>query len=538
MTVDEVQAKLEGLKKKYIPFTDFNFENDLSIEEYIYRIGKWFKSLLDEFETLEETATNAVTESAANAETAQEAAETATSAAETATSAAEEAQGYAETSAQTLQDAKDYADTQDSSTLQDAKDYADTQDSSTLQDAKDYADSQDATTLQDAKDYADTQDAVNLQSAKSYTDNKIDNSLTKRNIIIVADSYADTYYSGDNSSTGKTFLDYLAESKSNNWTIYSIVQSGSSFLGLDSNQSLKYINVLQNISGIDDNNKITDLIVVGGWNDVENLSTYGKSEAQLQTAINQFCSYVNTTYPNARILLVPVGTSVFNTTQRIPYIKMLNNYTDPTLSGSKFFSMQDADCILTDTTMFRANQWIHPNNKGGKAIANAILNTLNGEGIGIHRQWWNAVNGGTGNLSGIVEDINNNIITLNSAFYEYQNGRNIEFMMMNTEIYCDNGWYFSGLQHGTNSYKKICTLSDPIFVGSNFADMSMSVPVLVKDTNNNWYDCMGSIKLFGKEVHLALNNVNSSSGWQGINAAYIGISGINTMRGDAGLCNL
>ena len=535
MTVDEVQAKLEAIKKKYIPFTDFNFENDLSVEEYIYRIGKWFKSLLDEFETLEETATTAVTESAANAETAS-------NAAETATSAAEEAQGYAETSAETLQNAKDYAkdyaDAQDADTLQDAKDYADTKDADTLQDAKDYADTQDADTLQDAKDYADTQDAVNLQTAKSYADNKIDESLSKRNIIIVADSYGDIYYSGDNSSTGKTFLDYLSESKSNNWTIHSIVQSGSSFLGLDTNQSLKYISVLQNISGVSDNDKITDLIVVGGWNDVENLSTYGKTEAQLQTAINQFCSYVNTTYPNARILLVPVGTSVFNTTQRISYIKMLNNYTDPTLSGSKFFSMQDADCILTDTTMFRANQWVHPNDKGGKAIANAILNTLNGEGIGIHRQWFNAVNGGSGNLSGIVEDINDNIITLISAFYEYQNGRNIEFMMMNTEIYCDNGWYFSGLQHGTNSYKKICTLNNPIFVGSNFADMSMTVPVLVKDTDNNWHDCMGSIKLFGKEVQLALNNVNASSGWEGINAAYIGISGINTMRGDAGLCNL
>ena len=126
MTVDEVQAKVEAIKKKYIPFTDFNFENDLSIEEYIYHIGKWFKSLLDEFETLEDTATESVTQSAANAETAQNAAETATSAAETATDAAEEAQGYAETSATTLQAAKDYADTKDATTLQSAKDYADT----------------------------------------------------------------------------------------------------------------------------------------------------------------------------------------------------------------------------------------------------------------------------------------------------------------------------------------------------------------------------------------------------------------------------
>ena len=124
MTVDEVQAKVEAIKKKYIPFTDFNFENDLSIEEYIYRIGKWFKSLLDEFETLEDTATESVTQSAANAETAQEAAETAASAAEDAASAAEDAAS----AAQDAQEAAEDAASASSGILQDAKDYTDTKD--------------------------------------------------------------------------------------------------------------------------------------------------------------------------------------------------------------------------------------------------------------------------------------------------------------------------------------------------------------------------------------------------------------------------
>lgn len=136
MTVDEVQAKLESIKKKYIPFTDFNFENDLSIEEYIYRIGKWFKSLLDEFETLEDTATESVTQSAANAETAQEAAETAASAAQDAASAKQDAAS----AAQDAQEAAEDAASASSGILQDAKDYTDTKDTATLQSAKDYAD--------------------------------------------------------------------------------------------------------------------------------------------------------------------------------------------------------------------------------------------------------------------------------------------------------------------------------------------------------------------------------------------------------------
>ena len=63
------------LHKKYNPFTDFNFENDLSIEEYVYHLGDWFKGLLNQFKSLEDTANEVNEQAAEYAESAETALE-------------------------------------------------------------------------------------------------------------------------------------------------------------------------------------------------------------------------------------------------------------------------------------------------------------------------------------------------------------------------------------------------------------------------------------------------------------------------------
>lgn len=196
--------------------------------------------------------------------------------------------------------------------------------------------------------------------------------------------------------------------------------------------------------------------------------------------------------------------------------------------------MQDADCVLTSTTFFRADQWVHPNDAGGEAIATALLNTLSGQGVGIHRQWWNAVNGGAGDLSGVVESIGSQISTLNSAFYQYQNGREVTLLMFNTSITTTGGKAWGG---NPSEFQNICTLKDPIFVGSQYGDFQTVVPVLVQDTSNNWHDLTGILRLNGKTVQLSLQNI-TSSGYTLINTKWLGIAGNTVIHGDAGLCNL
>ena len=357
-----------------------------------------------------------------------------------------------------------------------------------------------------------------------------------RNLLIIADSYGDTIFSGDNTNS-KTFIDYLGEIIPNNWTIKSLVQSGGSFLGLDNNANLRFINVMNN-NGLSETERsnITDIIVVGGWNDVDNLTTHGKTVNQLSNAIREFTNRAAILFPNASVLLCPVGTSVFNTTQRQGYHNMLNCYTNPAMSGAKFAAMSDADCVLTDTTMFRTNQWVHPNNKGGQAIASAIMSTLNGQGIGVHRWWNNTVSGGSGNLSGVVEDIGGYIQTLTSGFYQYQNGRNVELLMLQTSIQMntETGKYWDGTP---GNLQKICTLRDPIFVGSQFSEFQTTVPLNVHTMDDTWINTTGILTMFGKEIKLSVVNVGDS-GWEGISVNWLGFTGNVSIRGDAGLCNL
>ena len=92
--VDEIREKMVKLEKQYNPFTDFNFKNDLSIEEYIYQLGNWFNNLIDKFKSLEDTAIE-VNEQAT--ESAESAATSATAAAESAAAAAESAAKAEET---------------------------------------------------------------------------------------------------------------------------------------------------------------------------------------------------------------------------------------------------------------------------------------------------------------------------------------------------------------------------------------------------------------------------------------------------------
>lgn len=353
----------------------------------------------------------------------------------------------------------------------------------------------------------------------------IENNNGRREILIVSDSYGDTYYSGDNQNSGTTYIDSLQDIIPKNWTIHSTVQSGSSFLGLDNNLNLKYLNVLKRVSTITDNYAITDIVVVGGWNDVDNLSTRGKSTTQLRAAINEFVAYALSQYPNATIMLCPMGTSMFNITQRAGYLNMLKCYSDACAVGEHITVMSDADCILTDTTLFRSGQWVHPNNKGGKVIANCLLNSLLGRGIGLYNSY---------GVSSSNVVLGNNISALSTNIYEFQRNRYIEFLMETCQITCDSVTSWSGYP---GNFKVLCELPDPIFVGSMYSDMSTTVPLLIQDTSDNWHDCLGIVRLFGKQVQLSVQYV-TSSGYTNFTPKWIGIGGNTVIRGDAGFCNL
>jgi hypothetical protein len=106
--------------------------------------------------------------------------------------------------------------------------------------------------------------------------------------------------------------------------------------------------------------------------------------------------------------------------------------------------------------------------------------------------------------------------------------------MFNTAITTTGGKAWGG---NPSQFQNICTLKDPIFVGSQYGDFQTVVPVLVQDTSNKWHDLTGILRLNGKKVQLSLQNI-TSSGYTLINTKWLGIAGNTVIHGDAGLCNL
>ena len=69
--------------------------------------------------------------------------------------------------------------------------------------------------------------------------------------------------------------------------------------------SRPFLDVLQDAEqSIPDKTKITDIVVLGGTNDI------GKSASAIETAIQAFVSYCHTNYPHARVAIGPIGSRI------------------------------------------------------------------------------------------------------------------------------------------------------------------------------------------------------------------------------------
>lgn len=117
-----------------------------------------------------------------------------------------------------------------------------------------------------------------------------------KNIILVGDSWG----TGQYATHGWCY--YLTNLLSDS-TVYTASANGAGFVGYN---NVTFLNTLQNIAGsVSDKDSIELILVAGGLND--------QGESGISTAITNFMSYVNTTYPNAIVLNVAINNSIGNT---------------------------------------------------------------------------------------------------------------------------------------------------------------------------------------------------------------------------------
>lgn len=180
--------------------------------------------------------------------------------------------------------------------------------------------------------------------------------LKNRKYIFVGDSYGDETYLPDVQGWWRYLANYLGISTSD---YYEACENGGGFNRTDTTK--RYISILQGIeNNVTDKESITDIVIAGGYNDIDDSIT------DITARATELKSYINTTYPNARIWIAPIGWTSDVTYSRLNlFRRMIYNYLS--LSSIGFLPIDGGYLALHNYTLMRDPA--HPTSNGNAEIA-------------------------------------------------------------------------------------------------------------------------------------------------------------------------
>lgn len=183
--------------------------------------------------------------------------------------------------------------------------------------------------------------------------------LHHKSYIFIGDSYTQGYSPDGNISN--TFVKQIISNlKIENANIYA--NGGAGFANPNNN----FVTLLKD-ANIANKESITDIIVLGGYND------YSWSKSDIATGMLNFFNYAKTNYPNAIIRIGYVGFSTDSSTynKRADSVSVYNEMSGQ-LGGSY---LTGVEYILHNTSEM-SSDGIHPNDKGHKILASYCTSAL------------------------------------------------------------------------------------------------------------------------------------------------------------------
>ncbi len=191
------------------------------------------------------------------------------------------------------------------------------------------------------------------------------NQLSKKKYVLVGDSYAASY-----DTLGCSWLrDFV-----NNYDIpaanyYDATYSGTGFTTTRTFKN-NIENIINTISNTDD---ITDIVVLGGINDV----LYG-TLSNLGSAINDFCTYCKTNFANASIHLGFVGNIINSNTEGM--FNAINTFIDYSKTNGIHY-LHNIEFVLRNKRYMNLTHLVgglafHPNQYGTTMIAGHLAECL------------------------------------------------------------------------------------------------------------------------------------------------------------------
>ena len=208
-----------------------------------------------------------------------------------------------------------------------------------------------------------------LSTARSYTDSSRRTFDFNGKTICIGDSYGEGYNPDGNVTGWPTLLkEYLGLSDDN---FFSNSLGGAGFVN-----GTTFATLLSQTSNHFNNDDVTNLIVCGGFNDMN------VTENAILNAINNFKKQANIIYPNAHIFVGFIGSSTTMSTRGSLFLPRSAYNSGCGYNGISYLS--GVENALHADTMF-GSDGVHPNTWGEESIAKAIANALlNGYASVIH----------------------------------------------------------------------------------------------------------------------------------------------------------
>lgn len=299
--------------------------------------------------------------------------------------------------------------------------------------------------------------------------------------LFVGDSYGDGYTPDGNVTAWQTVVKNLMNLQNNQVVS---AHKGSYGFGISNNfYSL--------IDALADDTAITDIIVGGGYNDLN------ATETSISEGILNCYNLCKRKFPNAKFYVAFFGWSR-NGETKTKLANTFKYYRNTCFDNPDLIFIEGIHCALHNYFKYFSSDGYHPNQLGQNNIAKGIVQFLKYGKVNIYEEqntYFDSVNGTTGSVEwkAVLNDGVVHLISTQEAYFQFVEG---------VEGYPN--------LHG-NSSLKVGILNTSLIVGGDKNQFSTcGIPCVVQTSDNKYHEVLINIIIKNGELYLQSNLLNDA----------------------------
>lgn len=318
------------------------------------------------------------------------------------------------------------------------------------------------------------------------------NRETNRKFILIGDSYGEGYTPDGNVTSWIQHFKNILGLTNNNCIIKYL--GGAGFCNSVNNRN--FITLLDEVTA---DNNVTDIIVCGGYND----RSY--TAQNIDYAMESFKTIANTKFPNAKIYVGFIGWTT-NTSNTLSLYNTCYQYIIQSI-GNGFNFLNNCQFTLHNYRYF-SSDGIHPKAEGSYSLGlNIVQSYLTGSCdvvVPYNNMYLKNINSDISSQSittTLGSELNNNIVQVSTQGYSEIQFSTSQSLNGGSGLYCKVG----DIDYDNHT---------SCIIGDNYNICKCPVSLVIRDTNNKYYNANGLIYFKNGSVYIKvlplINSTNSN----------------------------